>query len=359
MADDLNRFLRHEPIRARRATAAQRVRKWLRRHPAVPVAATVVLILLTVASVISAGLILGERGKTRQALKDERQRAKEADERFRLARRSVDDMIQTAESELADNPMMQGLRKKLLESALAYYQEFINQRSDDPDVQAELAVTRDRVKQILADLAEIEGSGQLFLLNDADVLADLEVKDDQRQQLNDLNRSLAERRGEVFRDFRRLSSEEKRVQFVELARANERGVEAILELNQIARLRQIWLQMKGLSAFREPAVVAVLRLTPDQQQRIKAFEADMFMGPFGPGGPRGGPPPDGPKGGPKKGPDDHFRGPTEKALTILNDDQRQKWKELTGKPFVRRRGGPFRNGRPFEGGFGPPPERKD
>src|SRR5262249_47298610 len=157
MADDLNRFLRHEPIRARRATAVQRVRKWLRRHPAVPIAVTVMLVLLTAASVISAGLILGERGKTRQALKDERQRAKEADDRFRLARRSVDDMIQTAESELADNPMMQGLRKKLLELALAYYQEFVNERSDDPEVQAELAATRDRVKQILEDLAEIEG----------------------------------------------------------------------------------------------------------------------------------------------------------------------------------------------------------
>jgi hypothetical protein len=365
MADDLNRFLRHEPIRARRATAVQRVRKWLRRHPAVPIAATVILFLLTAASVISAGLILSERDKTRQALKDERQRAKEADDRFRLARRSVDDMIQTAESELADNPMMQGLRKKLLESALAYYQEFINQRSDDPEVQAELAVTRDRVKQILTDLAEIEGSGHLFWLNDPDVLADLEVTDDQRQRLRELNQTLGEKRGEVFRDYRRLTSEDRRARFLELARANEAGVAAILEPAQITRFRQIRLQMSGLGAFREPAVIAALNLTPDQQQRIKAIEADTFMGPFGPGGPRGGPP-DGPKGGPqgpKKGPDDHFRGSTEKALAVLNEDQRQKWKELIGKPFVRRRGGLFRNGGPFEGGFGPPlgapPDRRE
>src|SRR5262249_29615667 len=154
----------------------------------------------------------------------------------------------------------QGLRKKLLESALAYYQEFIKQRSDDPEIQVELAATRDRVKQILEDLAEIEGSGHLFLLNDHDVLADLEVTSDQRRLLGELNRSLGEQRGEVFRDFRRLTSEEKRARFVELARANEHGVEGILEPNQLVRLRQIWLQMKGLSAFREPAVIAALKL---------------------------------------------------------------------------------------------------
>ena len=66
MADDLNRFLRHEPIRPRRATAAQRTRKWLRRHPSVPIAATVMLVLLTAASVIGAVLVLGERTSTRR-----------------------------------------------------------------------------------------------------------------------------------------------------------------------------------------------------------------------------------------------------------------------------------------------------
>ena len=38
LADDLRRWLGHEPIRARRATLAQRARKWLRRHPSAVVA---------------------------------------------------------------------------------------------------------------------------------------------------------------------------------------------------------------------------------------------------------------------------------------------------------------------------------
>src|SRR5262249_30090556 len=47
LADDLHRFLRYEPIRARRATFAQRVRKWFRRHPSVLVAGVILLVLVT------------------------------------------------------------------------------------------------------------------------------------------------------------------------------------------------------------------------------------------------------------------------------------------------------------------------
>jgi serine/threonine protein kinase len=373
LAEDLHRFLRHEPIRARRATAIQRFRKWLRRHPSVPVAASVLLVLLTAASVIGAVLIgneqaktrkyyelsLDEQAKTRQAYEQEQQRAKEADERFRLARRAVDDMIKTSEEELADNPHLQGLRKKLLESALAYYEQFINQRSDDPAIQAELAVTRDKVQQMLSDLAELEGTGHLYLLNEPDVLADLEVDDSQRTRLRDLNQLLVEKRLEVFRDFRQQTSEERRTRFLELARANEAGAAAILRADQQVRLRQIAIQSKKLGAFRDPLVTAALKLTPEQQDRIKSIEADtlfaMFsqFGPPGPRGPRGGPP-----GGPKRGPDEPWRTAIDKVLAGLSDEQRQQWQELIGKPFVRRKG-QFRPGGP--GGFAPPgapPERK-
>lgn len=345
LADDLNRFLRHEPIRARRATVVQRARKWLRRHPSVPIAAAVLLVLLTGASIVSTVLINNERDKTRVAYDEERQRAQEAEERFRLARRSVDDMIQTAEQELADNPHLQAIRKKLLESALAYYQEFIKQRSDNPEVQADLALTRDRVRQILADLAEIEGTGYLYLLNEAEVLGELQTNDDQRERLQALNQSLSEQRQEMFRDFRRLSSEEKRVRFLELARANEAGVHGILTSSQQSRLRQIAIQSKGLGAFRDPTIIAVLMLSTEQLGKIRAIEADMY----GPGGPTrvGTPPP----GGPKKNFEEFWKAEFEKGLAILTDEQREKWRELTGKQFLIRRKMPFRGG----AGFSPPP----
>jgi serine/threonine protein kinase/Flp pilus assembly protein TadD len=49
LADDLERFLKDEPIRARRPTVLQRLRKWARRHrPVVGSAAVMLLIVLTV-----------------------------------------------------------------------------------------------------------------------------------------------------------------------------------------------------------------------------------------------------------------------------------------------------------------------
>ena len=366
-ADDLQRFLRDEPIRAKRATVVQRARKWLRRHPSVPATAAVLLLLLTAASVAGAVLIRAEQRKTRDAYdvikveqqktRDaydaERQRAKEAEDRLRLARRSVDDILRTAEQDLGDNPMMQGFRKRLLEWALGYYQEFAQQRTDDPEFQADLTATRDRIKKILGDLAELEGAGHLFLLNDPDVRDDLGPTEAERKQLQALNDRLGKQRWEIVGDIRGLSAEDKRARFLEATRANEREVAAALTPGQQARLQQILLQTKGTMAFRDPAVVAELNLTPAQQDQIKVIEADRFLR-FRPDGPR----PEGPRGsgpgarpfGPKKGPDAGRRPDMERILKVLTDEQRERWQEMTGKPFARRRpfGGPG-------GHFGPPP----
>jgi hypothetical protein len=368
LAEDLQRFLRDEPIRARRATVVQRVRKWLRRHPSVPAAAAVLLVLLTGASVVSALLVRGEQRKTRDAYdavqaeqrktRDaydaERLRAREAEDRLRLARRSVDDILQTAEQELGDHPATQGLRRKLLESALAYYQEFVQQRTDDPGFQADLEATRDRIKRVLDDLADLEGSGHLNLLYDPDVQEDLAPTEADRAGLRALTGRLGRQRAEIIGDVRGLAPADKRARFAEAARANEREVAAALTPAQQVRLRQIHLQMKGPLAFREPAVVAALGLTPAQQDRIKVIEADrLFV--FRTDGPRpdhprpDGPRPDGPRpGGPRgKGFNDFFRADIDRILAVLSDEQRDRWRELTGKPFVRR----F----PPFGKFGPPP----
>jgi eukaryotic-like serine/threonine-protein kinase len=364
-ADDLNRYLRDEPIRARRATAMQRVRKWFRRHPAVPVAATVLLVLLTAASVGAALLIRSEQQKTRDAYVEERQRAKEAEDRLRLARRSVDDVIQTTEQELGDHPMAQRLRKKLLEWALGYYQEFTQQRTDDPEFQADLEATRDRIKKILHDLAELEGSGHLFLLNEPDVRDDLAATPDQRKQLDALYADIGKQRLELIQKYRGLTPEEKRAGSLKIARDNDAGVGKILSLTQQARLRQIDLQTKGAMAFRDPNVIDALKLTSVQQDQIKVMEADRMFA-FRSDGPRAEfPHTDGPRGpgpgGPKKGPDEMRRPDIDRILAILTDEQRAHWREMTGKPFTGRflrfGGGPGggRFGSPPGGGPGGPP----
>src|SRR5262249_17231665 len=127
-ADDLQRFLRHEPVLARRPTLAQRARKWLRRPPSVPAAAPA---LLGLRAGGAAGVIQGEKEKTQG-------RAEEAGARFQLARRAADDLIELAEEELADKPHLEGARRRLLMAALAYYEELIEQRRDDPGARKDL-----------------------------------------------------------------------------------------------------------------------------------------------------------------------------------------------------------------------------
>ena len=61
LADDLRRFLNHEPIRARPVGRAERARKWVKRNPALAaMTATVALILLT-ATAVSTGFGLDAR----------------------------------------------------------------------------------------------------------------------------------------------------------------------------------------------------------------------------------------------------------------------------------------------------------
>jgi Flp pilus assembly protein TadD/serine/threonine protein kinase len=67
MADDLERFLKDEPIRARRPTLVQRARKWARRHQAAVWAAGFCLSMTLIVLAASSGWALRDRGARRAA----------------------------------------------------------------------------------------------------------------------------------------------------------------------------------------------------------------------------------------------------------------------------------------------------
>jgi serine/threonine protein kinase len=348
-ADDLHRFLRHEPVRARRATPIQRARKWLRRHPAVPVAGALLLVLLAAGSLVSAWLIQSEHAKTQLAYDQERARAEEARQQFQLARRVVDELIQLSEQDLADKPHMEGLRQRFLEAALAYYQEFIEQRRDDLDTQQELAATQARIKQIVEDLAMLQGAGDLFLLAEPAVLHELLLSPEQRERVTELSHRLAEQRPKVFKGFHRLTPEMRRQPFLELARANEAAVADILTPEQRRRLRQIGLQLRGPSVFLESDVSTKLKLTAEQMKRVRAIEAEVFFGKpdrlCAPPGPRPGPGPGRGLRNARRAHEQDIKSASDKILRLLTEDQRRQWQDMTGKPFVgdvtMRPPGPF------------------
>ena len=336
LADDLKRFLDGRPILARRPTPAERLRTWSRRHPSIVGAGFVALILLSAASLISTALVRREQKKTlaeqqraESAYRRERQRAEEAEARFRLARRAVDELIQVSEEELAHRQGMEGLRKRLLASALTYYQEFIEQRRGDPDAQAELRDTTRRVETILADLAVLARRGRAL---PADPAARTRRPAARRRPAGQGGRALRPRRQALDGDLRRpwaARPPAERVRLaLEQARANETEVDAILSASQRLRLRQLSLQSEGLGAFREPEVVQGLGLSPRQREQIRAIEEEILIGQVremragGMLGDAGNKPrePEGPRA-------------MERALAVLTAEQSRRWSELVGEPI--------------------------
>jgi hypothetical protein len=345
-AEDLHRFLRYEPIRARRATLGQRARKWLRRHPSVLVAGAVLLVLLSAGSLAAAWVIRGEREKAEHAYQQERRRNQEAEDRFRLAQRAVDDLVRLAAQELADKPSLEGLRIRMLESALAYYQELIEQRGDDPEAQEHLAETRSRVKSIIDDLTVVQGNGDLNLLQNPAVIDALRPSDEQRHGLDQLLSRLPQQRDEQFHDFFRLSPDDWQKKLLGVARANDTAIREALSPAQLSRLKQIALQARGLWAFQDAQVADALKLTAAQREKIRAIGAKAVAAPpmGGRGWGRGGP---GPRGrgrpfdrGPWKEDEQRMRkeherkmkAAYEEALELLTSAQAKRWREITGEP---------------------------
>ncbi len=131
LAEDLRRYLTDRPIRARRIGAAKRAWRWARRNP------TTAVLAASLAAVFVAGLplvtALWLRSSHLYRLSEERRADAEAS--LAQARGAVDDYLTTvSESTLlrSSAPGLQPLRRRLLEAALRYYQEFARRHGDDP-----------------------------------------------------------------------------------------------------------------------------------------------------------------------------------------------------------------------------------
>ena len=230
-------------------------------------------------------------------------------------------MIQVSEKELASRPGMEGMRSRLLQSALGYYQELIAERGDDPGAQAALRDIRDGVEKILADLAALRGTGQRILLNHPAVLAELAVDAEQRcRRIQEGSGRVQKNQMELWRDFGRLSPGERSRELLKQARANDAEVHSILTAAQLRRLQQIALQVQGPSAFREPEVVAALKLSDEQRERIAAIEEEVLFAWM-----KGSRPGTGGKAAAAE------KSPTDRVLAVLHDEQIRQWRAMTSE----------------------------
>src|SRR5262249_33225302 len=158
-------------------------------------------------------------------------------------RRSADEMIRIANEDSSEDPNQQETRRRLLEAAMAYYQEFIELRRDNPDAQAELEAVRDSVQAILADLAVLRRSWQHMLLRSPGVRDDLNLSSDQFNRLNEAFSDIGGLRFERPSDFHRPELRRRDRSFVDEVKAHEAAIVDILKPEQLRRLRQIAVQV--------------------------------------------------------------------------------------------------------------------
>ena len=166
LADDLKRFLADEPIRARRPSILQLTSKWSRRHRTLVMATILLLVITVMGTTANAILLAREQQKTSAALDEAREKSRalrdkneelkkarqRAEEHQRIARDAVDRLFTKVAEDLKGHPHMTEIRRELLEDALEFYQGFLAQKSDDPDIRHETALTYQRVGRIHIEL---------------------------------------------------------------------------------------------------------------------------------------------------------------------------------------------------------------
>jgi serine/threonine protein kinase len=332
LAEDLRRFLDGQPVLARRPSLPERAAKWARRHRSLVVSAAVLLVVSVLGLSLGTFLIGREQAKTRAAYFQEAQarkteveaRKKEAEARQRAeqnylqARQLVDTIAEIAAVDLANEADAAKVRRKLLQAALAYYEDFLKQQDHNQLAREELlpghtrvaslldAIGREKDAQVvwnqIVHIALTESDGQaaairlvpanrkLRLLRLESVQAELELSSQQVQSIHVLTTNVGEGKGAGI----------------------EKQALALLNPDQAKRLNQLLVQQAGLWAFQDPAVRSALALDPDQRQMILAIQKDN----------RG------------------TLGAQEKALAlerILNlftGKQMACWRELVGEPFT-------------------------
>ena len=172
LADDLRRFLEGQPIQGPATGRLERAWKWSRRRPA---AAALIGV-----SLVAMFALLAAWGAFTIRVREERDLARKEHERaeanLERAMRAVDQLLtEVAEEQLANEPRMQKHQRALLEKALGFYKEFLEEKSTDPQVRYKTALAHKRVGDILRKLGRNQEAVEAY--NQAQIMFEQLIAD--------------------------------------------------------------------------------------------------------------------------------------------------------------------------------------
>ena len=169
LALDVQRHLTGEPVHAAPASAVYRLQKFIRQNKGRVLAASLVFAALVAGFAgttwglfrANAQRLKAEASATRatQAAAQEREAKQQAETNLALARDSVEKYL----SDVTEDPDLKNadffnLRKKLLESALPFYQKITLQKSDDPALEVRRGLAFARLGHVHGELGESEAA---------------------------------------------------------------------------------------------------------------------------------------------------------------------------------------------------------
>jgi serine/threonine protein kinase/tetratricopeptide (TPR) repeat protein len=152
-AADVERYLADEPVQACPPTAIYRLGKFVRRNKIVLATMAVVTFAMT----LGAGISLWQAVRATRAREAEEFQRNRAQANLRLSLESLDEIYtKLALQRLAQRPDLKGLQREYLQRALAFYQRFAQENSDDPTVRFETAKAFHRVGDIQDELGHAQ-----------------------------------------------------------------------------------------------------------------------------------------------------------------------------------------------------------
>jgi serine/threonine-protein kinase len=151
LADEVQRWLADEPVRAYPETLWVRTQRWVKRRRVLVTSAAAAVLVALLSLGVGTALLSAANAELHKANQSEAEARRKASERFLQARKAVDDFY----TDVSDNPRLlrkapgtQKLRQELLRRAKDYYEGFLKEQGDEPELRRATAMAYSRLASI-------------------------------------------------------------------------------------------------------------------------------------------------------------------------------------------------------------------